>query len=236
MVMLMLVLILNMGSSGNTANVPRMGVVMLTVMVLTTTGLRRSLPRTELPLGEILYIGVVGLWSSLGGSLLDTIMSIVYSPPPANHLVKRRASKRGVSAAEPRLIAADEMDHVDTGLEVPICGDVLVVGGGSHVISEAEPVVVVAEMHIDQALVGAIEGNAPLCHCHHGVVFAHAGRQDHDTRVEEIGPANVGGGSESVRDIEEFIGGTVGHYVGVYIDNLWELGLLPQVDLGKSRV
>ena len=163
-------------------------------------------------------------------------MPVIYSPPPANHLVKGRVSKRGVPAREPRFIRANEVDHVDARLKVAIRRDILVMSGRSDVVREAKTVVAVAEVHVQQPLVGTIKGDASLCHCHHCVVVTHVGRQNHDTRVEQIRPSNVRSRSKGMRHVEEFIGGTICDYVGVDVDNLGELSLFPEIDLSESRV
>lgn len=84
-------------------------------------------------------------------------MSIVDSPPSSNHFVVWRITMERVSACEPRLVGTDEMDHVDARLKVSICGKILVVGGWSNVVGEAQAVVVIAEVHVDQALIGAVK-------------------------------------------------------------------------------
>lgn len=109
-------------------------------------------------------------------------------------------------------------------------------GRGRDVVSEAEPVVVAAEVHVQETLVSAIERDATPSHGHHGLVILHVGGQDHDTGVEEVWPANIWGGRERAGNVKELLGSTVGNNIGINVDDLGELGLLPQVDLGKGRV
>ena len=151
---------------------------------------------------------------------LVPIVSVIDCPPSPYHVVEGIGPARGVSASKPWLFGANKMHHIYAGLEVPIRWDVLVVGGWSDVVSEADAVVLVAEMHVDETLVGTIKGDTPLSHCNHGIEITHVGRQNHDTRVEEIWPSNVGGGRKRVGDIEELIGSSVCDNVGVDVDNL----------------
>lgn len=94
------------------------------------------------------------------------------------------------------------MHHVDARLKVSICRKILVVGGWGNVVSEAQTVVVVTEMHVDQTLVGTIKRDASISHGHHGIVIAHVGRQGHDTGVEEVGPSDIWSGREGMRYVE----------------------------------
>lgn len=107
---------------------------------------------------------------------------------------------------------------------------------GGDIVREGQSVVAPSEMHVEQALIGTVEGNTPVCHGHHRVKVAHVGRQDHDACVEEVRPADIGGSREGVRQVEELIGGAVGDDIGIEVDNLGELHLLPEVDLGEGRV
>lgn len=128
---------------------------------------------------------------------------------------------------EPRLVGTDEMHHVDTRLEMTIGRYVLVVSGWCDIVGEAYAIVVVTKMGVYKALVGSVERDPPLGHGHHGVIVAHAGIQNHDARVEQVGPSYVRGRGEGVWDIEEFVGGSIGDDVGVYINDLAKLGLAP---------
>lgn len=119
------------------------------------------------------------------------------------------------------------MDHVDAGLEVSVGREVLVVRRRSDVVSERQTVEVVLEVDVEETLIGTIEGDAPLGHGDHGVVIAGVGRQRHDTSVEDVGPTNIGGGREGVWEIEELVRSSVGHDVGIDVDNSRELRLLP---------
>lgn len=172
--------------------------------------------------------------------LLEThllaVVTIIHGPPSAHHLVVGGAAIRGVAASAPRLVRTNEVDHVDAGLEVSVGREVLVVCGRGDVVGEGQAVVVVLEVDVEETLVGAIKGDAPLGHGDHGVVIAVVGRQSHDTRVEEIWPANIGGSRKGVWEVEELVRSPVGNDVGIDVDNSRELRLLPQVDLGESRV
>lgn len=137
---------------------------------------------------------------------------------------------------EPRLVRANEMYHVDARLEMTICRYVLIMSRGSDIVGEAYTVIVVAKMGIYEALVGSIERYSPLGHGHHGIIVAHVRGQNHNARVEQIGPSDVGGSREGVCDVEELVGGSIRDDIGVYVDDLAKLGLAPEVDLGKGRV
>lgn len=172
----------------------------------------------------------------LSEAYLDSEVPIVDSPPPPDHLVKGATAMRRLAASKPGLIGANEVNHVDAGLEVPVGGHVLVVGGWSDVVSEAQAVVMVTKVHVDEALVGAVKGDAPLSHGHHGVVVAHVGGEDHDSRVEKVGPSNVGCSCKILGNGEELIGGSVSDNISVDVDNFRELCELPEVDFGEGGV
>lgn len=118
-------------------------------------------------------------------------MSIVDSPPPAQQLVIRRLGWGNLPGHIPRFLGTDEMHHTDRTLEVLIGRDVLVVCAGCAVIREAEPMPV-PKMHIQEALVGAVEADAPFCQRFEREVVLHIGSQNHYTTVEAIGPSHVG--------------------------------------------
>lgn len=115
------------------------------------------------------------------------------------------------------------MHHVDSRPEMTVGGYVLVVGGGSDVVAEAEAVVFILEMHVDQALVRAVEGDALVGHGCHRVVIGHVGRQNHDAGVEEVGPSDIWSGGEGMGNVEELIGSAIGDDIGVDVDDLGEL-------------
>ncbi len=163
-------------------------------------------------------------------------MPIIDGPPPAHHLVKRRASGAPVSALHPWFLGADEVNHVYARLEMLEGGHVLVVGRRRDVVGEAEAVEVGLEVHVQEPLVGTVERDASLGHGHHGIIVAHVRGQNHETRVEQVWPANVGRRREGVGEAKELIRGPVGHNIGVHIDDLAELGLPPEVDFGEGRV
>ena len=80
-----------------------------------------------------------------------------------------------ISPLGPRFVGADEVDQVDCRLEMAVRGDVLIVSRGCNVVGKAQTVVAVPEVHVQQPLVGAVEGDAPLSHSHESVVLAHVG-------------------------------------------------------------
>jgi hypothetical protein len=137
---------------------------------------------------------------------------------------------------DPWLLCADEVDHIDARLKVSVGGHILVMSRGCDVVGEAEAVEALLVVHVQEALVGAVKGDTPLGHGHHGVIVAHVRSQNHKPSVEQVWPANVGRGRECMGKVKELIGRPVSHHVGINIDNLAELGLLPQIDLGEGRV
>lgn len=177
---------------------------------------------------------------SCGKSSWDThvvaVVAIVNGPPSTDHLIVGSASGGVGAALNPRLLRANEVDQVDARLEVLIGRNILVVGGGRDIVGEAQAVVSVPEVHVQETLIGSVERDSPLGHSQQGVVITHVGRQNHDTSVEQVGPADIGSGGESVREVEELIGSPISDNVGIDVDDLAELGLLPEVDLGEGRV
>lgn len=99
-----------------------------------------------------------------------------------------------IATCKPWLVGADEVDQVDARLKVPIGRHVLVVSRGRHVVREAQAVEAVLEVHVQQALISTVKRDAPFGHGHQGVVVTHVGREDHDSRVEDVRPPHVWGG------------------------------------------
>lgn len=165
-----------------------------------------------------------------------SVVAVVNGPPPTKHLIVGSASGGCFPAQSPRLVASNEVDHAYARLEVAIGGNVLVVAGGRDVVGETESVIVVLEVHVQQALVCAVKRNTPLCHGHQGIVVAQVWGQGHDSRVEEIGPSDVRGGGKWVVQVKQLVGCPVGYDIRVHVHNPSELGLFPQVDLCECRV
>lgn len=76
------------------------------------------------------------------------------------------------------------------------------------------------EVHVDQALISAIERDASLCHGNQSMVVAHIGCENHDTGVGDIRPSNVWRSREGVGQVEEFIRGTISKHIGVEVYDL----------------
>lgn len=167
---------------------------------------------------------------------LCSIMPIVHSPPSADHLVEGGHAVGSMSTGKPRLVGAYEVYHVDTRLKVPVSRNVLVMSRRSNIVRKAQAMEAVLEVHVQQALVSAVERDAPLSHSQHGVVIAHIGCKDHDASVEDIGPADVGCSCERMGDLEELVGGSVGNYIGVNVNDSGELALSPEIDFCERRV
>lgn len=91
-------------------------------------------------------------------------------------------------------------------------------------------------MHIQQTLVCSVEGNAPLGHGHHGIVIAQIWGQSQDSSIEQVGPAHIRCSGEGVRQVEQLVDGAAGDDISVEVDDLPELGLLPQIDFGEGGV
>lgn len=71
--------------------------------------------------------------------------------------------------------------------------DVRIVGGRGDVVSEAEAIIAVLEVHVQETLICSVERDASFSHGCHGVVVAHVWGQNHDSRVEQVRPSNVRG-------------------------------------------
>ena len=103
---------------------------------------------------------------------LLSIVAVVYGPPPPGHLVVRRLSAEDLPSSSPGLVGTNKMHHIYARLEVLIGRDVLVMGRWGDVVREAEAVVVLLEIHVQESLVGAVKGDAALGHGHQGVIIA----------------------------------------------------------------
>lgn len=170
-----------------------------------------------------------------GQTYSSAVVAVVYGPPLADHLIVG-AAVRGAASLGPGLVGADEVDHGDVGLEVAVGREVLVVSRRGDVVGKRQAMVGVRKVHVQETLVGTVKGDAALGQGGQGAVLADIGGEHHDAGVEQIGPANVRGGGKGVGEVKELIGGAVGDDVGVDVDDLAELGLLPEVDLGEGRV
>jgi hypothetical protein len=163
-------------------------------------------------------------------------MLVVDGPPPPNHLIIGRCAVVCVATCEPGLVRANEMHQVYAGLEVTIGRNVLVVRRRSDVVCKAQAIEAVLEVHVEQSLISTVERDASFSHGHQGIVVTHVWRQDHDARIEDVGPANVGRSGKGMLDVEQLVRSSVCKYIGVNVDNFGELKLPPKVDLGKCRV
>lgn len=158
---------------------------------------------------------------------LVTVVSIVDSPPPSYHLGERTTAGRCVSAGKPWFVCANEVNHVDAGLKVSVGRDVLVMGGWCDVVGEAQAMVLLAKVHVDQTLIGTVKRDAPLSHSHHGIEVSHVGIQNHYTSVEQIWPADIWSRSKGLRQVEELLRSSVCDDISVNVDNLGEIGESP---------
>lgn len=129
-------------------------------------------------------------------------MPVVNGPPSSSHVFEWRISLARLSTLEPRLVGANKMHHVDAGLEVSVRRHVLVMRRGCDIVGEADAVVRILEVHVEETLVGTIERNASLCHCHKRIVVSHVGAQNHYTSIEKIRPSDIGCGREGRGDVE----------------------------------
>jgi hypothetical protein len=167
---------------------------------------------------------------------INSVVTVVDCPPASGDFVKGRISFALIAALQPWLLGSYEMDQVDAWLEVLVRRDILVVGGWCDVVSEAQAVVRVLEVHVQETLVGTIEWDAAVGHGHHGIIVAHVWCQDHDAGVEQVGPPDVRGSGEGMWEVKELVGSSISNHVGIQVNNLPELRLPPQVDLGECRV
>lgn len=76
------------------------------------------------------------------------------------------------SSSKPRLVGTDEMNHLDIRLEVTVGRNILVVTGWGNIVGEAQAVVVVLEVHVDQTLVSSVERGVLFCHLDHSFIIA----------------------------------------------------------------
>lgn len=103
----------------------------------------------------------------------------------------------------------------------------MIVGRRRNVVSKTEAIVGVFEIHIKEPLVSTVERDSSVCHGHQGIVIAEIRGQNHDTGVEQVRPSNIGRGRKAVRKIEKLVGGSVRNDIGIEVNNLPKLGLLP---------
>lgn len=127
------------------------------------------------------------------------------------------------------------MHGADVSLVVSIRGLPLVLCVWRAVVgkTQAMPVLVLVVL-IQQPLVSTIKTVSGGRHRMKCPVFAHVWRQDHHTAIECIGPTNVWSSSKWYIQVEQFVQTAESDYIGVQVDNLAELCLPPQSDLGKA--
>lgn len=159
-------------------------------------------------------------------------MLIINRPPPPQQLIIRGINRIHLSRHMPRLRGTNEMDHADGTLEVSVGRNILIIGTGRAIIREAETVPV-AEMLIQQSLVGAIETRTSLSKGPQGIVVLQIGPKDHQAAVETVGPADIWGSGEVRVQGQELIRGSESYHVAVNVDDAVELSLAPEFDLGE---
>lgn len=163
-----------------------------------------------------------------------SVVLIINGPPSAQHLgVWTIPCRRSISPLSPRFLTSDEVYQVYARLKVSVGRDIRIVSRWRDVISEAEAIVVVLEVHVQKTLVRPVERDASFSHSCHGIVVTHIWRQNHHSGVEQVRPSDIRSGGEGMRQVEELIDGPVGDDVGIQVDKLSELSLLPQVDFGE---
>ena len=175
-------------------------------------------------------------WLVRRATYRNSKVSVVDGPPAVEKLIVcTRCSVTG-SRHIPRLVLSDEVNHADSCLVEAIRGLVLVVGARSTVVDEAQTVpVLVFVVLIQKALIGAIKTVTGSSECLQCPVVAHVWCEDHDARVEGIGPADVGCAGERCLNIEKLVGCAQCNDVGVEVNDLSELRLAPKIHFGKGK-
>lgn len=175
----------------------------------------------------------VGFMNSVSHGLLE--VSVVDCPPTVEKFVVCSWSGILRSGSGPWLVLSNEVDDGDSRLVVAVGRLILVICTWRAVVDEAQtmPALVLVVL-VQKALVGSIEAVARSSQCLQSPVVSHVRRDDHNTSVEGIGPANIGCTSERSLEIKELIGSAEGDSICVEVDDLAELRLAPEVDLGKG--
>jgi hypothetical protein len=158
----------------------------------------------------------------------------MHCPPASQELTVNAIASRAV--ARPRFLLANKVNSTDVSLVVFIRGLPLVLCIRSAVVSEFQTLPgSMLKILVQQALISTVEAFAGRGHGLQRPVFSHAGRDDHDTAVEGIWPANVWRRCKGRLDIKQLIQSPERHNVGIEVHDLAELHLPPQSDLGKSE-
>lgn len=122
------------------------------------------------------------------------------------------------------------MHNADCALEMLEGRDILVVPAWCAVVGEAQSLPL-PEMHVQETLICAIEANASLRKCKKRVVVLQVRPEDHNARIETVGPSNVGHSGKAGVKCEELVGSPKGYCISIKIHNLSILGLSPELDL-----
>ena len=161
-------------------------------------------------------------------------MPVVHRPPAGQELAVNAVAGRAV--ASPRLLLANEVNSTDVPLVVSIRRLPLVLGVGCAVVGELQTLPrTMLEVLVQQALVCTVEALASSGHGLQCPIFPHAGRDDHDTAVEGIRPANVWCRCKGSLNVEQLVQGSECDDVGIEVDDFAELHLPPQGDFGKGE-
>lgn len=161
---------------------------------------------------------------------------IICGPPPSYNLTVWSGSAACISALSPWLVLSNKVRSTDASLEMLVSWDILVVSAWRNIVGEADSVVGVLEVHVEQSLVGTIKRDATLCHGMKCPVVAHVWLQHHKTGVEEVWPADIWCGGEWRLEVEQLIWCPPDHHVSVHVDYAAELSLLPEHNLCEGGV
>lgn len=112
-------------------------------------------------------------------------------------------------------------------LEMFVRWQVLVMRRRCNVVCKAQAIIRVLEVHVEKALISTIKGYAASCHGRKRIVIAHVGSENHQTRIEEVWPSNIGRGREGLGKLEQLVWSSERDHVGVHVNYLAELRLPP---------
>lgn len=159
---------------------------------------------------------------------------IISGPPPSCNLIVWPSSAARISSLRPWLVLSNKVRSTDARLEVLVSWHILVVSAWRNIVGEADPVVGVLEVHVEQSLVGAIKRDSALSHGMKCPVVAHVWFQHHETGVEEVWPADIWCGREWSLEIKKLIWCSPSYHIGIHVDYAAELSLLPELNLCKG--
>lgn len=145
----------------------------------------------------------------------------------------------GEAMEGPWLAGTDKMNYLDGVLELFKGRQIAVGGAESEIVTKWQSSrgitsTPIRKILIKQSLVTTIKASDRLSHLQKVLIRLEAGFADKEARVEAIRPAHIWGSRELIPLLEKFINVFQGQHVSIHKNNLGQIQLIPDLNLGKG--